>query len=203
VYRLKPVEQDTILNQNREKLHLSLVNTIRSKSIFYYLIKLASGIHEAKVYELGHGYKKSYPKVDWTKEVKIDNHEYFVLNALDSFEDRLILLTKLVKEYNSKTIFVTQSHRKIYDFIDGTLFGEKDYLDLNGIKINGTDYYHIIRLMHQRMLKVAQNEGAIFLDLAEELEFDLDNDFYDHCHFTPSGAEKIGKYLHHNLRQYF
>ena len=203
LYSLKPGEHDNIIDNDKRELKLGFLNKIRSNSVFYYLIKLASGLQKAKTYNLGHGYKKSYPMVNWTTEFKIDNHETFISNSLDSFEERLHVLINNVRKYGAQTIFVTQSHRRIYDIIDGQLYGEKDYLNLNGVDINGTDYYYMIKLVHQRMLKVANKEGAIFLDLNNELQFDLLNDFYDHCHFTPSGAKKIGQYIYKNLKQYF
>ncbi len=203
LYSLNPGEHDYILENDKRDLELGFLNKIRSNSVFYYLINLASGLQKAKIYNLGHGYKKSYPMDNWTTEFKINNHEIFISHSLDSFEARLHVLVDKVKQYGAQTIFVTQSHRRIYDIIDGQLYGEKDYLNLNGIDINGTDYYYMIKLVHQRMLKVAKKEGAIFLDLNNELQFDLLSDFYDHCHFTPSGAKKIGEYIYKNLKQHF
>ena len=39
-------------------------------------------------------------------------------------------------------------------------------------------------------LRVSKMNNAIFLDLSSELEFNLENDFYESCHNTPSGAKK-------------
>ena len=54
--------------------------------------------------------------------------------------------------------------------------------------------------MHQRVEKVSQQVGAIFIDLDSELVFDYNKDLYDDMHTTPSGSEKIGKYLFKKLK---
>ncbi|MBT3358181.1 MAG: hypothetical protein HN403_00965 [Rhodospirillales bacterium] len=48
-------------------------------------------------------------------------------------------------------------------------------------------------------LDVCQNEGAIFIDLARELEFD-DGDFFDAVQNTPPGTRKIGDFLYEKLK---
>ena len=61
----------------------------------------------------------------------------------------------------------------------------------------------MIRLYHKSLKKICDKNGAIFIDLDYELDFDLEKDFYDSCHHTPSGSKKIGEYLYSKLNHLF
>ena len=45
----------------------------------------------------------------------------------------------------------------------------------------------------------AEND-IIFFNLAQELVFNYDEDFYDTVHNTPSGTQKIGHFLYHSIK---
>lgn len=49
------------------------------------------------------------------------------------------------------------------------------------------------------VLKGCRQEGAICIDLFEEIEFDNKVDFYDTIHTSASGSRKIGDYLYQRL----
>ena len=87
--------------------------------------------------------------------------------------------------------------RRTYDFIDGRLFGKPSFgeYEYDGRSFNGVDYYYMSRLLNERTKEVCINNGGIFINLDQEVDFDIKNDFYDKVHNTPSGAKKIGKYL--------
>ena len=61
----------------------------------------------------------------------------------------------------------------------------------------------MIQLLNERTKKICDKNDVLFIDLDRELNFDIKNDFYDNSHNTPSGAEKIGKYLYKNLKHLF
>ena len=64
-------------------------------------------------------------------------------------------------------------------------------------------YYYMINHFHKTIQNLSNNRGAIFIDLDNELDFNLANDFYDSVHHTPSGAKKIGEALYENLKSLF
>ena len=76
-------------------------------------------------------------------------------------------------------------------------------LKLHNKKINGLDYRIMIKMMNNSLKKVANDRDAIFIDLENELEFDLKNDFYDNSHNTPQGSIKIGHYLYEKTKDLF
>ena len=125
-------------------------------------------------------------------------------SRLDAYEQMLNILCNEVKSLGSIPIFVTQSNRRLYDIIDGTLLGEPSiYANYDGYLVNEVDYYKMIQLLHERTKKVCTNNNGIFSHLDQELKFDIKNDFYDSAHNTPTGAENIGKYLYKKLKHLF
>ena len=50
---------------------------------------------------------------------------------------------------------------------------------------------------------VCNKYGSILIDLDSELDMNREEKFYNHCHYTPTGSEKIGKYLLNNLHSLF
>lgn len=66
-------------------------------------------------------------------------------------------------------------------------------------RINGVDYHHLIEEIHVVTMSVCSEMGGICIDLANELEWELD-DFYDWAHNTPPGAEKIGHFVYERLK---
>ena len=50
---------------------------------------------------------------------------------------------------------------------------------------------------------VCNKYGGIFIDKDSELDMNREKDYYDLVHYTPSGAERIGKYLFKNLYRLF
>lgn len=82
--------------------------------------------------------------------------------------------------------------RKIYKLKNKQIIGVPNFGKYKNIEVNGVDYFHIMKLMHNSVKEVAQQTNAIFLDLDSELIFDYDKDFYDDINTTPLDSKKIG-----------
>ena len=183
-------------------------NFITSRSALSYLLTTVNGTIKAHMYGLPHdisGYYEDFSTKDWVVQPRLSDYEKIMKDRLDAYEQRLTILCKKVESVGSIPIFVSQSMRRTYDFIDGRLFGESLHsaYDYEGFSFNGVDYYYMKQLLNERTKQVCNKNGGIFIDLDQELKFDIKNDFYDHCHNTPSGAEKIGKYLYLKLNHLF
>ena len=185
----------------------SITSIIESNSALYHLYKTIKGMYFAKVYGLSHdvGHKKSqFSTKTWVSYPLLSNHKEIIKGRLSSYEQRLNILCKKVKSFGSIPIFVTQSQRRLYDFIDQNLYGEPNVFKNNeGQIINGVDYYYMMKLLHESTKKISNDNGGIFINLDHELIFDIKNDFYDSAHQTPSGAKKIGEYLFQKLNYLF
>jgi len=184
----------------------NFIKEFKANSPLYYLYRTFRGIYFAKVFSLDHynsGNKESSTE-NWTEKPILSNYKSIMKSRLDAYEQRLNILCDKVKSMGGKPIFVTHSARRLYDIIDGKIIGEnKIYADYDGHLINGVDYYYMIRLLHESTKKVCIKNDGIFIDLDQELQFSLYHDFYDECHNTPLGAEKIGKYLYKKLKYLF
>ena len=184
----------------------NFIKEFKANSPLYYLYRTFRGIYFAKVFSLDHNYSgnKEFSTENWTEKPISSNYKSIMKSRLDAYEQRLNILCDKVKSMGGKPIFVTQSARRLYDIIDGKIIGDnKIYADYDGHLINGVDYYYMIRLLHESTKKVCIKNDGIFIDLDQELQFSLYHDFYDVCHNTPLGAEKIGKYLYKKLKYLF
>ncbi len=181
--------------------------TIHSSSALYNLYKTIEGAYFAHVFGLRHdvGHTMSeFSTKNWVDQPRLSNYEEIMSNRLDAYEQRLNILCEKVKSFGSIPIFVSQSQRRVYDFIDQHLYGQTSVVqNYEGHLVNGVDYYYMIQLLHKRTKKVSDKNGGIFINLDQELKFDIENDFYDSNHSTPSGAKKIGEYLYKNLKHRF
>ncbi len=177
-----------------------VINYIRLNSISYHFIRTIIGFCITK--NNFHGYV-SFDFQDWTDELVLENPEVLLKIGLQQYQERLFELSNKIINFGSKPIFVSHSARRSYDFVDGTLLGMKNFAAFDGHNINGTDYFKIMEIMHGITEKVAKDVDAIYLNLFEELSFDLNEDFYDPIHTTPKGSEKIGKYIFEQLNYLF
>ena len=175
-----PMGGDIHYHNVNNNVNQDLVKMIMSKSILYHFIKVLSGNITAYSYDLRHEVNMPFSEIVWTSKLKIDNHKDLMKTFLKDYEKRLTALLGRAKEYGAESIIVTQSSRRVYDNSNEILKGQKDYMKWGGKLINGTDYYYMINLLHERTEKVADQSGALFIDLNQNLNFDLENDFYDH-----------------------
>ena len=173
---------------------------IKKNSALYNLYRKFEGAILAKKFGLLHKIEKKskFSMKNWVSKPRLNNHKLIMKDRLHAYEKRLNYLIKKVHELGSIPIFVTQSQRRTYDFVDGKLFG-----DSGNESYNGVDYFYMSKLLNESTKKIANNNNAIFIDLDSEIKFDIENDFYDSSHYTASGAEKIGIYLYNKLNYFF
>lgn len=185
-----------------------LENMIKTRSVLYHVYRTLEGMVLARMMGLTHGAghdSQAFSRENWTTEPIIgneDDYRQIMKKDLAGYEKRLRILCRKVESAGSRAIFVTQSKRRMYDFQGDQLIGTPLKRSYNGRLYNGVDYYYMSRLLNQVTGRVA-NECGIFVDLDDELKFDISRDFYDYVHFTPSGAKKIGDYLYTKLKGYF
>ncbi len=170
------------------------------KGIKYFILELfniVDAIYYAKREGLYHGKEKrwNFSKNNLVDIGLIKNYEKTMKKDLKEYEKRLELLCEEVIKLNAKAIFVSQG-RNAYKFIDKKLYGVPDFGSYKNEKINGVDYYKMIRLMHEKCKNISERNNMIFIDLQKELTLNYDQDFYDDMHTTPSGSMKIGKYIY-------
>ena len=192
------------LEKPKGRWYQEVKKAIKSKSILYFLYDLSRNIQGAQSAGVGHR-KSDYNELTYIdSEPLIKNHDEHIKDRLLAYQNRVELLCRKVQNIGAIPIFVTQSERRLYKFVNGQLYGESSYnRKYDGLIINAIDYYHMIRLFNNVTKKVAKQNDAIFIDLNSELEFDLEKDFYDSNHNTPSGAKKVGKYLFKKLNRFF
>jgi len=184
----------------------NIKNLIKSKSILFDLYRLLEGILEANAYGLIHDISnenKNFSYSNWVSKPNLENHKEIMKNKLEAYEKRLNILCDETYKIGAKPIFVTQSQKRTYDYIDNKIIGVPVFGNFNGNQLNGLDYRLMIKMMNLRVKKVSQLRNCIFIDLENELEFDLKNDFYDNSHNTPSGSQKIGNYLYEEIKELF
>lgn len=198
---------DVILAESFHSEYEHIVHVVMSRSALYYLNRVVSGMILARVHGLAHNTAhheySEFSTEDWVDQPMASDYEVIMKNRLDAYELRLNALCERVASVGSIPIFVTQSSGRGYDIVDGRLIGTPDIGEYEGYGTNGVDYYYMSRLLNERTQKVCQENGGIFINLDEELDFNIHNDFYDRCHNSPSGADKIGIYLYTKLEYLF
>lgn len=197
---------DEILFENNNKNIVQLINNYYQQySALHYLMRNIEGNINSYKYNLRHGTsnRDGFQKIKWVNEGLNDNYEFILQQKLEEFQNRLIKIIDKVSKYDSKIIFVSQSERRKYYFEKGILFGNSEKLKLNGIFINGVDYYHMNRMYIDVINKISKENNIIFIDLEKELNFDIEKDFYDNAHFNHLGAYKIGEYLFLKLKNFY
>ncbi|MCK5131366.1 MAG: hypothetical protein KAR40_04365 [Candidatus Sabulitectum sp.] len=185
----------------------NIAGVIASRSALYYLNRVVNGIILARVYGLAHNTAhhayREFSTENWIDQPLASNYEAIMKNRLDAYEQRLNVLCERVASVGSIPIFVTQSSGRVYDFVDGQLLAAPDISQYEGHRTNGVDYYYMSRLLNGATQKVCQENGGIFINLDAELDFNIHDDFYDRCHNSPSGTDRIGKYLYTKLEYLF
>ena len=59
------------------------------------------------------------------------------------------------------------------------------------------------RKFNKKLKDICLKNNVMFVDLDEELDFDIEKDFYDNSHHNNIGAEKIGKFLYKKIKILF
>ena len=195
-------------NKYGEKKGIELIkNIISDKSIFadgYFILKT---LFNARQNDLNHAKYYMYHDFSydgWVSKPNILDYDDTKINeSIKLYKERIDTLHKKVKNYNAKAIFVSQSKRGRYDFLDGKLIGRPDAGKYDGLDINGIDYYYLQNKINLATKQVAEKNGDIFIDLCSDLEFNLRTDFYDTQHTTPIGSKKIGDFIFSKIKHLF
>ncbi len=197
---------DDLSGEDAKTVRGRIKKNIKARSALYDLYRKVEGVVKANAYGLRHNDGSSYYTFsleDWVTEPKLSDYEEIMRGRLDAYEQRLTALCDRVAAVGSVPIFVTQSRRRVFDIIDGCVYGRPYVKNYDGFECNGVDHYYMTRLLNQRTAQVCLAHDGIFIDLDAELEFDLRTDFYDNAHVTPAGADKIGHYLYGKLNHLF
>ena len=198
---------------DRSSMH-KIERMIRDNSAMFYLARLTKGYLRAKRNHLVEKYAWNYESVEWDSIATLINYNEIMSEALREFEIRLKILANKTREMGSIPIFVTQTTR-VYKIENGVVYGVKTVKTIesnkqydkifyyNNYRCNSVDQYHMQKLINDKLIEVCIELNCISIDLATELNFDLEEDFYDSVHSTPSGSEKIGKFLYQRLKHLF
>ncbi|MDD9879004.1 MAG: SGNH/GDSL hydrolase family protein [Magnetovibrio sp.] len=125
---------------------------------------------------------------------------------LDGYEGRVRELIRRVRGLGAKPIIVTQ-HTGHYRMRDGRLHGriaKKDHENVwmqRFVKRGEIDIGPYVNLMahNSRAMRVCREEGAICVDVSEDLAFGA-GDHYDLFHTTPAGSAKIARFMFERLK---
>ena len=196
---------DELEKSNSNNIFRKIRFAIKSKSIFYYFYRVVEGTINTNRIGLTHNLNKkdNLDFGNWTSTPILKNHKMIMQKRLDEYQLRIRILIKKVESFGSKAIFVTQSRRGLYDFKNDLIIGMPNVNDYDLSKYNGVDYYYMSRLINEITKNEAIISKSIFIDLDNELNFDITQDFYDTSHHSESGTSKIGKYLYFKLKDLF
>ena len=181
-----------------------LVPYIKRRSALYLLCTTIWGVKIAREARLGHGQARIvghdasgqslWREVDPVNIPPVADER--MAERLAGYAERVTELVRRIRGFGAEAILITQS-RADYRVRDGRLFGRPGP---NGTVDTGS--YAKMAAFNRTTMETCRGLGAICVDLGAELWFD-DLDYYDTVHATPSGAAKIGTYLHERLKRLF
>lgn len=173
-------------------------NFVKERSILYYMARTLNGLWRAQsVVKISHR-TFDFSKAIWTQEPHFKgSYEDLIKSRLKAYEGRLGRLIDEVETLGAKAVIVSQPARR-YRFDLGYLEGEESLEPQGQVQINGLDFYHLLRRLDQVSKRVADERGAIFIDLGSTRDW-VDEDFYDTVHMKPSGAQKVGMFIGEGL----
>ncbi len=206
---------DDLYGKNKEINFVQKVkNQIKKNSVIYYLFRTLEGILNA--YNLGITHNAGHTNIDrktskkilftkknFTKEKKLKNYD-FINKRVEQYGTRVQILIDKVNLIKSNAIFVTQSSRRFWDRDKGIITGINK---IQGSHINseytGVDYYYMSRKFNNKLKEICLSNNVMFIDLDEELDFNIEDDFYDSSHHTDIGSKKIGEFLYLKIKKLF
>ncbi|MDX2109703.1 MAG: hypothetical protein SFY80_05620 [Verrucomicrobiota bacterium] len=127
------------------------------------------------------------------------DYEALMKTHLDGYEARLRQLVTATRDFGSEPILVTQPtwwYRRDRGQLEVLFHG----FHYGKVFCTGMDFYYMMGLLNSRTLQVAREMNCLAFDLEAEVNF-TDGDMYDYGHYTPAGAERVGKYLAMKLTQ--
>lgn len=172
----------------------------KANSALYHLFHSVAGTFFAyHRHRIGH-HAVDFSRVARTPTPLRSDHAALMAPVLDAYTARLRRLDRRIAEFGARAIYVTQPRHDAV-VIGGRVLGGAERTLFLDQAINGLDSHYMMRLLNRRTMDTCRELRALCLDLAAEVAFE-DADFYDSAHNTPAGAAKIGRYLHHRLRQH-
>ncbi len=174
---------------------------IRSRSAFYHLYLTAKGYWQARFkFPLSHR-PVHWEQVKWTDLPLQRDYRALFSGRFEAYEKRLKTLREKIISFGAKPIWVTQP-AAFYKYSKKKVVGFEEEFSVDGVSVNGVDIYYLLSQINEFTMKFCHETGGICLDLANQLSFEKEVDFYDYFHNTPSGTEKIGRYLTSKLSPY-
>ena len=131
--------------------------------------------------------------------------DQYLVRSMLALQQRVKLLAELTEQMGARAIFVNQRSSlwiREADAVRGAPV--LTYADPSTLKnlgtITGVDRHDIEAFQAEHIMAGCREAGAICIDFVNEALFDLEKDFYDDMHNTPSGARKIGDYFFEKLK---
>ena len=193
------VWKDTLDLYPNDKILADREKSFFEKSILWNTKIIIDNIFDERVKNINHGNNTNIMNEEWLDYGLLENYD-FLNPYLNAYKERLMMIDKLVKEIGSRTIIVTNTSN-LFKIKKNTIIGRDIKFQYHGKDINGVDYGHIYRLFHETSRLFCKENDVVFFNLAEDLIFDGNNDFYDSVHNTPSGTKKIGDYLFDRIKE--
>jgi lysophospholipase L1-like esterase len=202
--RTEPRDYADKVKADTKLLRLQLY--VREKSVFYQIYLIAKYHFQPAPYSHGLGVEYIANGPNLVTEPRVTNYYTTeLLGSVKGMQHRIRELDALTRKLGARSIFVTQRSSR-WDRQDGRLVGVPDYNPSGGSefeafgKVNGIDIFNIEKIFADATMDACKSLQGICINLMEDIQFNLDLDFYDPVHPTASGAKVIGEYLYRKLR---
>lgn len=174
----------------------SLREVLSEKSALWFVARTLRGVFLAQArYPLGHK-QGVLEGLTWTT-VGLHSDYSFAEARVVAFGQRVQRLCRATRELGAVPLFASQPTSLSRLSAAGVAGVEKTH-SYGALRMNGVDYFRVRRLLDLEMARVATQEGALFLDLAIQPDWEK-GDFYDYFHMTPQGAARLGRVLRREL----
>lgn len=168
----------------------------QNSAVFFYSVGLLGTLQSKYFASEGTHKHIDLSTYSWTPVGHVEDYRNFHSERFQSFNTRVRRLVDTVRGHGARAIFVTTA-RHTSRFSEGRLLGIETPSGPNGI-----DDYHLNEVFTEKAMQLCRETDSICIDMAHELILGND-DVYDFDHSTPSGAEKIGEFLHTKLQSLF
>lgn len=157
----------------RDDNNSSFLRLLKERSSLYHLARTLYGIYQADFKQkIGHN-SVDFNKVNWTAVPLQTSHDPLMNVRLKEYSARLSFLTDKMLAFHSISIFVTQPARK-FRLNTGIIEGSNDIMIYNGAKVNGVDFFHMMKMLDAVTISVCNNNRAICIDMAGDTLWDDD-----------------------------
>jgi lysophospholipase L1-like esterase len=191
---LNDVGLESPANSDLLNTYPTIMHKVRRKSAIWRFSNTALGILQAYKSRVRHD-KVDFSTVQWTDKPIMGDYQKLYANRLVSYGERVEELIRRIRSIGATPILMTQRWAS-YRVRDGRLEG----MVFKPGEPNGVDTAHAIALFNAKTLEICRAQGAICLDLANEVEFTT-GDFYDTLHNSPQGADRIANWLASKLKE--